>query len=345
MKVLILRLSSLGDVVQCMSAVEGIKHAWPEGAEVHFLTKREFGDIVRLQSGVDKVITLPDALGPIALFKFFYKVLRSGEYTHVYDAHNNLRAQVFLLAHLATLFIPPRRWGLTHFVRRSKDRVRRILLFKFRLNLFPQPYLGRQSYLWPLQSWGVKLHYPGPFQVADQELSPELARLAEKPFIALAPSAAWPLKVWPESHFRDLIARMPQHRFLVLGGPMDEFCQHFQDDFPDRVVNLAGKLKLRESLAFVRRADALVSGDTGLLHWADSLEIPTIALLGPTAFGRPWAPTSKVLERKLPCRPCTKDGRGKCSESVYKRCMVDISPVEVENRLHQLVESRPHEVH
>lgn len=344
MKVLVLRLSSLGDVVQCMSAVQGIKHALPEGTQVHFLTKREFGDIVKLQKNVDQVITLPDSLGPIQLFKFFYKVLRSGEYTHVYDAHNNLRSQVFLLAYLATLCVPPRRWGLSHFARRSKDRVRRIVLFKFRLNLFPEPYLARQSYLWPLQSWGVKLHYPGPLSVGEYELSAEMKALAQTPFIALAPSAAWPLKVWPESHYTELIQRMPGHRFIIFGGPKDEFCQHFEEDFPDRVINMAGKLKLRESLALLRKADALVSGDTGLLHWADSLEIPTIALIGPTAFGRPWAPTSKVLERKLPCRPCTKDGRGRCTESVYKRCMVDISAVEVENRLHQLVESRSHEV-
>ena len=136
---------------------------------------------------------------------------------------------------------------------------------------------------------------------------------------------------------------MPEQRFVILGGPEDEFCQHFQTEFPNQVLNLAGKLKLTESLAVLERAQALVSGDTGLLHWADSLEIPTIALLGPTAFGRTWSPTTLILERSLPCRPCTKDGRGRCTESVYKRCLVDIAPFEVQKGLRALEKEEPTE--
>lgn len=338
-KVLILRLSSMGDVIQTLSAVPALKKAFPDGAEVHFLTKRAFAPVAQKLRQVDKTIILPEGLGPLDLLKFFYKVLRSGEYTHVYDAHNNLRSQLFGLAHIATLLIPPRRWGQVRWARRSKERLKRFLLFKLRLNLFPEPYWARQSFLRPLAPWGVSLEYPGPLILRPQgpPAPQRFPVLGDEPFIALAPSAAWPLKIWPESHFHSLITMMPGQRFVILGGPQDEFCAHFQEDFPDRVLNLAGQLKFEDSLAVLQRAQALVSGDTGLLHWADSLEIPTVALVGPTAFGRPWAPSTQVLERELPCRPCTKDGRGRCSQSTYKRCMVDIAPLDASLKLREMI--------
>ncbi len=343
-KVLILRLSSLGDVVQALTACHAIRSQFPESTQLHFLTKPAFAPLVKNVQGLDKVITLPEKLGPLSLFKFFYKMLRSGEYTHVYDAHNNLRSQLLGLAMVATLLLPPRRWGQVRWARRPKHRLRRLLLFRLRLNFFPKPYLARQSYLRPLKKWDVRLDYLGPLPTETGEtLLPKAYEfLRNERYVALAPSAAWPLKIWPATHFRDLIAKMPEQKFVILGGPQDEFCQQFQEDFPDQVINLAGKLKLRESLAVLEHAQALVSADTGLLHWADSLEVPTVALLGPTAFGRTWAPTTTILERALPCRPCTKDGRGRCTESVYKRCMVDIAPFEVKEGLEKILkEVRP----
>jgi heptosyltransferase-2 len=60
---------------------------------------------------------------------------------------------------------------------------------------------------------------------------------------------------------------------------------------------------------------------------ADLFRVPGIALIGPTAFGYPSGPTVRVIEQAFPCRPCTKDGRGKCRRA--RSCMEEISPGEV----------------
>ncbi|MEI8347583.1 MAG: glycosyltransferase family 9 protein, partial [Pseudomonadota bacterium] len=145
-------------------------------------------------------------------------------------------------------------------------------------------------------------------------------------YIALAPSAAWPMKRWPLEHWKVLLALLPDLNLILLGGPSDQFCEELAKLRPGRIINTAGKLTLLESCAAIAQSQLLVSADTGHLHVGDYLGIKTLALLGPTAFGHPTNPQVKVLEVDMPCRPCTKDGRGKCSQQIYQECLVRITP-------------------
>ena len=134
------------------------------------------------------------------------------------------------------------------------------------------------------------------------------------------------MKRWPLLNFKNLIMLLPQFNFLVLGGPEDIFCKELEELAPRRVKNLAGELSLVESMAIVKESQLVISADTGIIHVADILEVQGISLIGPTAFGFPTGKHIKVLETELTCRPCSKDGRGYCSQEVYQKCMVDISP-------------------
>ena len=145
------------------------------------------------------------------------------------------------------------------------------------------------------------------------------------------------MKRWPLSHWKGLVDQSPELKFIVLGGKGDDFCQELEEEFPDRVQNLAGNLSLEESSWVVSKSSALVSADTGILHVADILGIPSLSLIGPTAFGFTSGPWVKTLEVPLNCRPCTKDGRGKCSQDVYQKCMVEISSDRVRSELVSLV--------
>jgi heptosyltransferase-2 len=156
--------------------------------------------------------------------------------------------------------------------------------------------------------------------------------------IALAPSAAWELKRWPIEYWVKLIQLLPLQQFTLLGGPDDRFCQEIADSAPDRTLNLAGKLSWLESSKALDLSRALVSGDTGLMHISDFLGKPTIALIGPSAFGYPSRSKSHVLEIELPCKPCSKDGRGKCRYSEYKHCMLSIKPEQVAQKLLEVLE-------
>jgi heptosyltransferase-2 len=154
----------------------------------------------------------------------------------------------------------------------------------------------------------------------------------------LVPSAAWEMKRWPLSHWKKLIEILPEAKFMVLGGREDHlFCEELVAVDPLRVQNQAGKLSLVESCYFIKISKLVVSADTGLLHVANVLGVSAISLMGPTAFGFTTGDHIKTLEVDLSCRPCTKDGRGKCSDSLWQRCMIEIEPIKVASVVRQMI--------
>jgi ADP-heptose:LPS heptosyltransferase len=149
-------------------------------------------------------------------------------------------------------------------------------------------------------------------------------------YVALAPSAAHPLKRWPLGHWKKLIELMPETEFVVLGGPQDGFLQELAELDPTRVVNLAGKLSLRESAEVVMNSTVLVSNDTGLMHVAEQTGKPCVALMGPAPFGFPSRQSTRVMELQLRCRPCSKHGQGPCvNRDIHQKCLVEIHPQAV----------------
>src|SRR6185312_10157368 len=104
-------------------------------------------------------------------------------------------------------------------------------------------------------------------------------------------------------------------------------------------INFAGKLSWLECLKVVDQANLVIAGDTGLMHAADLLGRPTLALVGPTAFGFPKKLSSRILEVPLTCRPCTKDGRGNCRNAEYKACMTRIKPESVAQAVRDIVQT------
>lgn len=316
-KLLIIRFSSFGDIVQGMSILRPLKEG-AEQSEIHWLTRSEFSNLVSLSPYVDRVISFDKKSGLLGLIKLGFS-LRSEGYDLIYDAHKNMRSMI-----LRWIFI-----GM-NIAFRPKSRLKRFLLFTFRINKFPNPFRGMKSYLEPLNLPTQNLHQKWNF-------SPEVMSKVDSQvggeFICLAPSAAWEMKRWPLEHWKKLITLQAERRFVVLGGPADTFCEELVQVAPDRVLNLAGKLSLIESCYAVSKADVLVSADTGLIHVADILGVKGLSLVGPTAFGFPTNQNIETLEVDLPCRPCSKDGRGACSQEVWQKCMVDIKPELVSSRL------------
>lgn len=325
-KVLIIRFSSFGDIVQCSTVVESIRQKYPD-ATIDWVTRSDFEYLVRLNHDVNKVWGFNKKLGLAGLFELGSN-LRKENYDHVYDAHNNLRSKLLSFIMRTKFFDRP------YWLTRSKDRFKRVLLFTFRINTFPWPFKGIHSFLSPLQKWGVNFNETEKlvsWDFAADTLEKTNSKFTDNKTIVLVPSAAWEMKRWPLPHWKKLISIMPNHQFIILGGKDDLFCEDLKMIAPDRVQNLAGKLSLVESCALIKNAQLVISADTGLLHVADVLGVKGLSLMGPTAFGFTTGSQIKTLEISLPCRPCTKDGRGTCSQDVYQKCMVDITPERVSN--------------
>ncbi len=326
-KVLIIRFSSIGDVTQALS-IPSFIHSHAPGAEIHFVTRSEFAGLLLQHPFVKQVWMLQKSDGLKGLFRLIAK-LRAEKFSHIYDAHNNLRSFIIRMS----------LWGPKKLVR-PMMRMKRFFLLRFHLNFFEQPFSGQRDLVKPLEKWNLKYFLPPAPQlflnhaiISETELI--LKNLDVGPFIALAPSATYELKRWPISYWKKLIELNPLRKFVVLAGPTDHFTSEL-DSLPN-VINLTGKTNLLQSAVVVKNAMAVVSNDTGLLHIAEQLGKPAIALMGPAPFGFPSRTTTILLERKLPCRPCSKHGQGPCINSTFQECLRTISPEEVSLKLATLV--------
>ncbi|MEO0336454.1 MAG: glycosyltransferase family 9 protein [Pseudomonadota bacterium] len=336
-KVLVIRFSSFGDVLQSLSLPGHISNSWPD-AEIHFLTRKDFVPLVQDHPNVYKVWSFDKRKGFLGLVRLA-RQLAEVPWTHVYDSHNNLRSQI------VTFFINGwfglRRSRRGHrFLRRSIYRWKRFLLFRFRINKFEMPFSGQRDQLKPLEEWGISFSLPDPPQFYLKSRTVEFKTLMiPEHYIALAPSAAHELKRWPLEHWKKLIGLFPDTEFVVLGGPEDKFLSELAQLDETRVVNLAGRLSLKESAEVVMKSQLLVSNDTGLMHVAEQTGKPCIALMGPAPFGFPSRKNTKVMELQLRCRPCSKHGQGPCiNKDIHQKCLVEIRPEAVANEVGRILQ-------
>jgi len=323
-KILVVRFSSFGDIIQAMGLTSSLKNKYPN-VQLDWLTKSQYENLVSLDSNISNVYSLGTSKCNHTIIKLA-KIVSENNYDLVYDAHFNLRSIVLLFL---SKFIYRSK---AKCIFRSKNRIKRILLFFFKINLFPRPFIGRFSYISPLKNYGLMNRWVDSSWSFSEKIRNNII-IPSKPYVIFAPSAAWEMKRWPISHWNELIKQYNEKNILLIGGPEDRFIEKFVSIAPDRVKNFAGKINFEESAYLIKNADFVISADTGVIHVADLLGVAGILLLGPTAFGRTAGKHIKILEKDLSCRPCSKDGRGNCHQDIYQKCMLEISVQEV---LHSL---------
>ncbi len=324
MKVLVIRFSSIGDVTQALSIPSHIRSRYPE-AEIHFLTKSMFTELMNTNPHLKKVWTIKSG---DSLLKMVSQ-LNQENFDYLYDAHNNLRSNLFYFLVKAK-----------HKLQKPMERFKRFLLLRFKVNKFEMPFSGQRDLLKPLTEWDIPFSLPsGPQSFLKNETLSSAQNVLNQnqvhgSFVAVAPSAAHLFKRWPIDKWKELFALCQNTQFVVLAGPTDHFTLEF-DIFPN-VKNLTGKTSLLESAAIIQLADKVISNDTGLLHFSEQLDKKTIALMGAAPFGFPSKPRTVIIKKDLPCWPCSKHGQGPCVNPEFHRCMNDITAHEVKQKLEQL---------
>lgn len=324
MKILIIRFSSIGDLTQALSIPSFIKSYVPQ-AEIHFVTRDDLSQLTENHPDIHKIWTLHRQTGFTGLIKLINK-LNEHQFTHIYDAHNNLRS--FFIR-----FFVRSEFTLT----RPMMRLKRILLIKFHYNLFEKPFSGQRDLIKPLEKWGMKFKLPEPPQLfINTEIRTKAASLIkDQNYIVLAPSAAYELKRWPIEFWDLLIKKNPNLKFYVLAGKLDLFTEILNSNA--NVINYTGQTDLLTSAAIIEKSKLMISNDTGLLHFSEQLGVPTIALMGPAPFGFPSRPTTYIFEKNLKCRPCSKHGQGPCVNPSYQVCLRSIRPEDVSDKMNQLL--------
>ncbi|HXE57713.1 MAG TPA: lipopolysaccharide heptosyltransferase II [Gemmatimonadales bacterium] len=323
-RVLVVRFSSIGDVILVTPLLRALRARHP-AAELAVLTKQRYVELLQDNPRVSRVLGLAaDEPLPALAAR-----LRAERYTHLLDLHGSLRSRALRL-------LVPGRWrGF------RKHRLARSALIHAKRNLYPGLVPMAERYFRAARDLDVTpdggppelfLGRPAIERVAGWLARSGLGR--DRPLLAVAPGAAHATKRWPEERWIALVRRLVHTgaEVAVVGGPEDrELCARVAAAGGARAASAAGEFGLQDTGALIRRAAALVSGDTGVMHLATAVGTPVVALFGPTveAFGFfPYRARATVLERRLPCRPCSSQGGARCPLG-HHRCLVDIAPEEV----------------
>ena len=334
-RILIIRFSSLGDVVKCTALPRLIKARYPR-ARITMVTSREYLELIADNPHLERAIGLERRSGAGGFFELV-RELGGEPFDLVVDVHRSLRSR------LLRLFVRGPRTAY------SKRTVQRFLLIQFRLNTYIEPRGKEEDFLAGLLPYGVRDDGRGTELTLDSVrgdaalragLAPELKRIAQwrkagQPVLGIAPIAAWELKRWPLEAFRELMeayVKKTRGGLVVFGGPGDAEAAALVEGLEAHAVSLVGRTSHLESAYFASLTDLLVANDTGMTHLAEAAGTDVITLYGPTSreLGYyPVRPGSVALELPLPCRPCTRTGAGRCTHPHYKACLEGITPREV----------------
>jgi heptosyltransferase-2 len=319
--ILVVRFGSIGDILLTTPLLRAIRTKWP-GARMTYLTKRQYVPLVSDNPNVTEVF----GIAPQDTVRGVAAQIRTVRYTHILDLQGGLRT-----APLRILARGP--WsGYSH------RRVARELLIRFKRNTYrehvpvAERYFEAASDLDVAPDGGPPEFFLNP--AAEEKAAVWLARAGvgtERPLVAVAPGAAHATKRWPAQHWIKLVRQIvgTGADIVALGGPEDSpIGAEIAARVGPQVASAAGDLSLQETGAVLKRAAALISGDTGLMHMATGVGIPVVALFGPTVrqFGFfPYNAHASVVERNLACRPCSSHGSEACPLE-HHLCMREIQP-------------------
>jgi ADP-heptose:LPS heptosyltransferase len=322
MKFLIVRFSSIGDIVLTSPVTRCLKKQVPD-AEIHFLTKDAFRSVVEFNPYIDKLHVLAHS------WELMIEELKTEEYDYIIDLHHNtrtLRLKNELKVKSFSFY---------------KLNIQKYILTSIKINLLPKVHIV-DRYMKTVSSFGVKNDGAGldHFIAKHEETKREDIPAAHYAgFIACVIGAAHGTKRWPVHKWKEFCEKM-DHPIILLGGKEDiARGKDIASVDPIKIYNACGKFSINESADLVRKSKLVITHDTGLMHIAAAYKKPIISLWGNTVpsfgmypyYGDAPIPNS-MLQIKVWCRPCSKIGYEKCPLGHFK-CM---EKIQVEELLHKV---------
>lgn len=333
MKFLLIRFSSIGDIVLTTPVIRCLKKQLPD-AEVHFLTKDSFRSVVEHNPYIDKLHVLAHS------WELMMHELVEENYDYIIDLHHNVKTLRLKKA-----------LGKKSFSF-YKLNIEKYIYTSIKLNILPKVHIV-DRYLATTRSFGVKNDDDGLdyfISSKDETKKQDIPASHHAGYIACVIGAAHSTKRWPVHKWKAFAAKM-NHPIILLGGKEDAANgNEIASVEPVKVYNACGKFSINESADLVKKAKIVVTNDTGLMHIAAAYRKPIVSLWGNTvpSFGMyPYYGKNYLLNyggtatvgpevqpydifqvNKLWCRPCSKIGYAKCPLGHFK-CMEKIEVTDV----------------
>ncbi|SOD91826.1 glycosyltransferase family 9 protein [Spirosoma fluviale] len=326
MKILILRFSSIGDIVLTTPVIRCLKQQL-DGVDIHYCTKRRYQSLVAHNPYIDKCHYLDDSLPTLI------RQLRQERYDLIVDLHTNLRTRLIkdLLGVRSLTF--------------NKINILKWLYVRFKLQVMPSVHVV-DRYLNTVLPLGVVndgrgLDYFIPAE--DQQPTTQLPYTHQSSYIAYALGGQHATKRLPINRMIELCRKIDKP-IVLLGDEHDrEAAELIRQELGDSLIyNTCGLLTLNQSALLLQKAEMVYSHDTGLMHIAAAFKKPIVSIWGSTTpqLGMyPYKTRHLIIENTtLNCRPCSKIGHDQCPLGHY-RCMNDlnlsINPILLQNSLKQ----------
>lgn len=318
-KFLVIRFSSIGDIVLTSPVVRGLKQQ-VENAEVHFLTKKKHASLVSSNPYIDKVHLFEENIADLITR------LETEHFDYVIDLHQNFRSNRVRRQLKAPAFAF------------QKLNLEKWLMVKFKVNRLPDQHIV-ERYIKSVSVFDVNDDGQGlDFFIPENEefRKEELPEPFQKGYVAFVIAGTYFTKKLPADKVSQICQQIPYPVILLGGKAEQEEGEKILSESKGNVLNYAGKISLNQSASLVRDARVVLTNDTGLMHIAAAFKKKILSFWGNTVpqFGMtPFQadPASTELEKKdLKCRPCSKLGYQKCPKKHF-RCMNDINLAQVVN--------------
>lgn len=318
MKVLIVRFSSIGDIVLTTPIIRCLKQQLKD-VEVHYITKRKFNSVLQHNPYIDKIYLIDKSTDEVI------GALKSENYDYIIDLHHNIRTFKLKLQLSKKAFAF------------DKLNWKKFLIVNFKINKLPNKHIV-DRYFETTKSLGIVNDNKGlDYFIADKDevdIKQVFPLSFHSGYYCLVVGGSYFTKQIPLHKLKEICEKSTKP-LILLGGKEDkEIANQLHQMFPQTTFNACGELNLNQSASVIKQSDKVITSDTGLMHIASAYKKEIISLWGNTIpeFGMyPYLPgtNSRILEVKnLSCRPCSKLGHKKCPKGHFK-CMNDIEVPEI----------------
>jgi heptosyltransferase-2 len=309
-KILIIRLSSFGDILLTTPLLRTLKTSKPK-LQIDFILREEYEDLLKNNTYINRIYKYTN-------HKFekqnIFNSLLNEEYDLTIDLQNNIRSRELV------------RWLKCDKLKFKKNNFKKFLLVRFKINKLRSAPPISVRYFNVLNN--MTLDEEGLDFFTNNEIDSNLKDADN--LIGLCPGARHFTKQWPKEYFIELGKKLENEGYkVVLFGGADEVktCNEIVEKLQN-ALNLSHTSILQLG-ADMKMCKAIYTNDSGLMHLASAVKVPVISFFGCTVkeFGFfPYNAKSVVLENKnLSCRPCTHIGRSSCPKTHFN-CMRQITP-------------------
>lgn len=336
MKILIIRLSSIGDIILSSFVVRLTRKLHPD-AQIDFLVAKEYKSLLEFNPYIDRVICYDKSKPFWKHLKETLSLYNQMYYDVIVDLQNNFRSKIFTLGKYGAIY---------RFHKRRFYKFKLVFLKTRTVHFEPIPILYRNTYP-PLKEFddGLGLEL---WTAKDRDgylPHSRVHNLKSISRIAIAPGAKHFTKKYPETKFAELIETLLakfNSQIYLIGGTDDIPTANFLTQKFPNIQNFVGKLDILETAELLDGVDLVISNDSSAVHIASARNVPVIQIFGSTVpelgFVPFRVPYQIVEKNEVKCRPCTHYGKSACPKGHFD-CMNKITTSDFLVAIEKLIQA------